>query len=106
MASVFSFIFLIYCVVNVQCFLLVHENIQRNVTKILTVPNGGPWGKWTTKEFCASGSYAVGYNLKVRIIYIYNNVRVRFTTKIVKQKTIKGFKFTDNILFCSRFISE
>ncbi|XP_045182718.2 vitelline membrane outer layer protein 1-like [Mercenaria mercenaria] len=58
-------VFVLFCIANVNCFLLVHENIQRNVTKILTVPNGGPWGTWRTKEFCAAGSYAVGYNLKI-----------------------------------------
>ncbi|XP_060553548.1 vitelline membrane outer layer protein 1-like [Ruditapes philippinarum] len=65
MAAVFNLIVFISCAVNAVGFLLVHENIQRNVTKILTVPNGGPWGTWTTKEFCAAGSYAIGYNMKI-----------------------------------------
>lgn len=37
----------------------------RQVTKVLSVSNGGPWGAWHPAKFCPSNSYAVGFNLKV-----------------------------------------
>jgi hypothetical protein len=84
MAAVFNLIVFISCAVNAVGFLLIHENIQRNVTKILTVPNGGPWGTWTTKEFCAAGSYAIGYNMKASV---YTSIS-RITSAIVLKRSI------------------
>ena len=48
-------------------YLLVHD-APRKVVKVLTVDNGGRWGDWHGPHFCAAGTYAVGYNMKVRIL--------------------------------------
>lgn len=45
-------------------FLLVH-NVPRNVTRTLRVSNGGDFGEWGEADFCAEGSFAVGYDMKV-----------------------------------------
>ena len=50
---------------TVDSFLVVHK-APRNVTKILSVDNGGRFGTWQTPHFCAEGAYAVGFDLKVR----------------------------------------
>ena len=63
--SVFSFI---GCVIN--GFLVVHD-APRKVVKVLTVDNGGRWGDWHGPHFCADGTYAVGYNMKVHDSCIY-----------------------------------
>jgi len=48
----------------VNGFLLVH-NVPRNVTRTLRVSNGGDYGEWGQPHFCAEGSYAVAYDMKV-----------------------------------------
>ena len=59
-------------------FLLVHD-APRKVVKVLTVDNGGQWGDWHGPHFCADGTYAVGYNMKVSISpYILYSVAMRF----------------------------
>ncbi|WAQ93843.1 VMO1-like protein [Mya arenaria] len=45
-------------------FVLVHQ-APRNVTKVLTVDNGGQWGTWRDPHFCAEGAFAVGYDMKI-----------------------------------------
>lgn len=45
-------------------FLMVH-NVPRNVTRTLRVSNGGDFGEWGDPDFCAEGSFAVGYDMKV-----------------------------------------
>jgi hypothetical protein len=42
---------------------------NRTVVKELKVGNGGNYGYWTDPEFCPRGSFASGYNMKVRGIY-------------------------------------
>ncbi|KAL3837147.1 hypothetical protein ACJMK2_022525 [Sinanodonta woodiana] len=37
----------------------------RNVVRNLIVNNGGKWGDWHDPDFCAEGSFAVGYNMKI-----------------------------------------
>ena len=44
-----------------------HESFPRNVTKTLTVDNGVEQGTWRREEFCPMGSYAAGFELKVKI---------------------------------------
>ncbi|KAL3881303.1 hypothetical protein ACJMK2_027756 [Sinanodonta woodiana] len=48
-----------------DAFLLI-PNAPRSVVKILAVGNGGPWGSWYQPQYCPSGSYAVGYNMKIQ----------------------------------------
>ena len=43
------------------------NNVPRKVESILTVTNGGPYGDWHDPHFCAEGTYAVGYNMRVRL---------------------------------------
>ena len=49
---------------------------DRTVVKELKVTNGGNYGYWTDPQFCPRGSFASGYNMKVRckmyIIRRYN----------------------------------
>ena len=59
--SIFSFTI---CVID--AFLIVHD-APRKVVKVLNVDNGGRWGDWHGPHFCADGTYAVGYNMKVII---------------------------------------
>lgn len=49
---------------RVSNFLLTHD-APRNVTKILTTGNGGRWGYWHPPHYCGTGSFAVGFNMKV-----------------------------------------
>lgn len=44
---------------------ILEPNAPRNVSKILTVKNGAQWGGWGPSQFCATGTYALGYALKV-----------------------------------------
>ncbi|KAL3881708.1 hypothetical protein ACJMK2_028109 [Sinanodonta woodiana] len=39
--------------------------VPRNVVRTLTVDNGAQWGDWHFPDFCAEGSFAVGYNQKI-----------------------------------------
>ncbi|XP_045182484.2 vitelline membrane outer layer protein 1-like [Mercenaria mercenaria] len=39
----------------------------RNYTAKLTVSNGGSYGKWANAEFCAEGTYAYGYDMKIEV---------------------------------------
>ena len=50
-----------------NAFMLIHDN-RRNVVKTLSVDNGAGWGVWHAPAFCAEGSYAVRYYMKVRIL--------------------------------------
>ncbi|KAL3881302.1 hypothetical protein ACJMK2_027755 [Sinanodonta woodiana] len=59
-----AFIFLSLVVFG-DAFLLM-PNAPRSAVKILAVSNGGPWGTWYQAQFCPSGSYAVGYNMKIQ----------------------------------------
>ncbi|XP_052762805.1 vitelline membrane outer layer protein 1-like [Mya arenaria] len=47
-----------------NCFLLVDQT-PRNITKQLTVSNGGTFGTWGLKQFCPDGEFAIGYDIKV-----------------------------------------
>ena len=51
-----------------SAFLVLHDN-RRNVLKTLSVDNGAVWGDWHAPAFCAEGSYAVGYYMKVSILH-------------------------------------
>lgn len=37
----------------------------RQVVKLLTVNNGHAWGSWERAQFCPTGTYATGFELKV-----------------------------------------
>ena len=50
------------CIIN--AFVVVHD-APRKVVKVLSVDNGGRWGEWHGPHFCAEGTYAVGYEMKV-----------------------------------------
>ena len=56
-------------------FIVVH-NAPRKVTKILSISNGGPYGDWEAPHFCADGSYAVGFDMKVFDDYLFNPLRL------------------------------
>ena len=64
MATVKLVLILIGAISIASAFLLVHD-APRKVVKVLTVDNGGRWGDWHGPHFCAAGTYAVGYNMKV-----------------------------------------
>lgn len=60
------FIHIAFAITTCKGFVLV-QNAPRKVVKILTANNGGGWGSWHGPQFCADGTYAVGYNMKVSI---------------------------------------
>ncbi|KAL3837151.1 hypothetical protein ACJMK2_022529, partial [Sinanodonta woodiana] len=41
------------------------KHVIRLVVRILTVNNGATWGDWHYPDFCAEGSFAVGYKMKI-----------------------------------------
>ena len=64
-SSVFA-VCVIYVISVTECA------VTRNVTRTLAVDNGGPWGNWGQVEYCAPGTFAVGYNMKVSCSYYLN----------------------------------
>ena len=48
--------------------LILIKDAPRKVVKTLRVSNGAPWGTWGVSQFCAEGTYAIGYTVKVCII--------------------------------------
>ncbi|KAL3881707.1 hypothetical protein ACJMK2_028108 [Sinanodonta woodiana] len=59
-----TLIYILYLTITIQSFILLH-NVPRSVVKILTVNNGAQWGDWHYPDFCAEGSFAVGYSMKI-----------------------------------------
>lgn len=69
------FIHIAFAITTCKGFILL-QNAPRKVVKILTVNNGGGWGSWHGPQFCADGTYAVGYNMKASIILAIRNATV------------------------------
>ncbi|XP_060570214.1 vitelline membrane outer layer protein 1-like [Ruditapes philippinarum] len=44
--------------------LILVSNAPRRVIKTLKASNGAPWGSWGPPQFCAEGTYAIGYSIK------------------------------------------
>lgn len=60
-----SFFVLISCLTE---SFIVLPNAPRRVVKVLKATNGAHFGYWGLTQFCAEGTYAVGYQLKVKIV--------------------------------------
>ncbi|XP_045182514.2 vitelline membrane outer layer protein 1-like [Mercenaria mercenaria] len=59
----FLFTFLSYLSIGYSFVLL--STAPRRVVKVLKVSNGAWWGQWGPPQFCAEGTYAVGYAMKI-----------------------------------------
>ncbi|KAK3596433.1 hypothetical protein CHS0354_033396 [Potamilus streckersoni] len=44
---------------------ILERYFPRNVVRILSVDNGGQWGDWHEPDFCADGTFASGYKMKI-----------------------------------------
>ena len=62
----YSVIWLALTVCAANAF-LVDPLSPRQVTETLTVSNGDRWGDWHEASYCASGTFASGYDMKVYI---------------------------------------
>lgn len=61
-----NFAFLTFLVIlRTGTAFILELNAPRNVSKVLSVTNGAPWGGWGPPQFCAAGTYAIGYAIKV-----------------------------------------
>ncbi|XP_045186349.2 vitelline membrane outer layer protein 1-like [Mercenaria mercenaria] len=65
MQKTFFFLLLFLSCLRTGPSFLIAGNAPRRVVKILKVTNGAPWGHWGPPQYCAEGTYAIGYSLKV-----------------------------------------
>lgn len=63
--ALFSLLFSFFARLRKGEAFILQPQAPRNITMILRVANGAHWGRWGQPEFCASGTFAIGYSLKV-----------------------------------------
>ncbi|XP_053381801.1 vitelline membrane outer layer protein 1-like [Mercenaria mercenaria] len=63
--STFALLFLFLTQLLPGNALILVNNAPRRVIKVLKASNGAPWGGWGPPQFCAEGTYAIGYAIKV-----------------------------------------
>ena len=47
------------------------EYNYRTPNKTLNVNNGGVWGDWLNINYCPTGTFAVGYEMKVHVLFLF-----------------------------------
>jgi hypothetical protein len=75
MLAIVGFFLLQFQILPSNSLILV-SNAPRRVIKTLKASNGAPWGGWGPPQFCAEGTYAIGYSIKVLKLFIYPDMLI------------------------------
>ncbi|XP_045182508.2 vitelline membrane outer layer protein 1-like [Mercenaria mercenaria] len=74
-----------------HCF-LVSDNAPRNVVGNLGPTYRIPWGTWGRPQFCAQGSFAIGYEMKIQRMQLEGDDTALNAVKLVCQ-SLEGHHF-------------